>query len=315
MSTDTAFALGVLALAGPRFPDSLRAFLLTVVVVDDLLAIVVIATVYTETLSLVPLAGPSASLPPSSSSQHLLPAGPCLRGARGGAWVALLESGMEPVMLGLAMGLLAYAYPAARSASSARPSASASSASSRPPSSLASAREEVRTAISPNERLQHSAPVDELRDRPAVRARERGHRDRRRTPRGGAQLADHARHPVRLRRRPAAGLRRTTVAAHAATAGVSGRRWAGRRCRRRHGRGHRLHRLAADRSAHIRRARARRGEDRHPRRGARRLAPHLAVVPGDGAPPPPAADRGPARNGRADHRSVRRGRSGARPCA
>ena len=36
MSTDTAFALGMLALVGPRFPDRLRAFLLTVSVVDDL---------------------------------------------------------------------------------------------------------------------------------------------------------------------------------------------------------------------------------------------------------------------------------------
>src|SRR5882757_2909006 len=48
MSTDTALALGLLALVGPRFPDRLRAFMLTVVVVDDVLALVVIATVYTE---------------------------------------------------------------------------------------------------------------------------------------------------------------------------------------------------------------------------------------------------------------------------
>ena len=51
MSTDTAFALGLLALVGPRFPDRLRAFMLTVVVVDDILALVVIATVYTEQVS------------------------------------------------------------------------------------------------------------------------------------------------------------------------------------------------------------------------------------------------------------------------
>ena len=48
MSTDTAFALGLLALVGPRFPDRLRAFMLTVVVVDDILALVVIALVYTD---------------------------------------------------------------------------------------------------------------------------------------------------------------------------------------------------------------------------------------------------------------------------
>ena len=48
MSTDTAFALGLLAVVGPRLPDRLRAFMLTVAVVDDVLALVVIATVYTE---------------------------------------------------------------------------------------------------------------------------------------------------------------------------------------------------------------------------------------------------------------------------
>ena len=52
MSTDTAFALGLLAVVGRRLPDRLRAFILTVVVVDDLLALVVIATVYTEEITL-----------------------------------------------------------------------------------------------------------------------------------------------------------------------------------------------------------------------------------------------------------------------
>src|SRR5436309_8743440 len=55
MSTDTAFALGLLALVGPRFPDRLRAFMLTVVVVDDIVALVVIATVYSGSLHLVAL--------------------------------------------------------------------------------------------------------------------------------------------------------------------------------------------------------------------------------------------------------------------
>src|SRR5436189_4232588 len=55
MSTDTAFVLGLLALVGPRFPDRLRAFMLTVAVVDDIVALIVIATVYTDTLQVVPL--------------------------------------------------------------------------------------------------------------------------------------------------------------------------------------------------------------------------------------------------------------------
>ena len=55
MSTDTALALGVLALAGRRVPDRLRAFILTVVIVDDLLALVIIAAAYTDDLELVAL--------------------------------------------------------------------------------------------------------------------------------------------------------------------------------------------------------------------------------------------------------------------
>ena len=50
MSTDTAFALGMLALVGRRFPDSLRVFILTVAVVDDLVALVVITVVFTTAL-------------------------------------------------------------------------------------------------------------------------------------------------------------------------------------------------------------------------------------------------------------------------
>ena len=48
MSTDTAFALGMLALVGRRLPDRLRAFLLTFSVVDDVAALVVIAVVYSD---------------------------------------------------------------------------------------------------------------------------------------------------------------------------------------------------------------------------------------------------------------------------
>src|SRR5882757_7886245 len=54
MSTDTAFALGVLALVGSGLPGRLRSFLLTVAVVDDLVALIVIAFAYTEHLRVVP---------------------------------------------------------------------------------------------------------------------------------------------------------------------------------------------------------------------------------------------------------------------
>ncbi|ETA00203.1 sodium/proton antiporter, NhaA family [Frankia sp. CcI6] len=56
-ATDIAFALAVLAVIGRHLPSGLRTFLLTLAVVDDLLAIVIIAVVYTRHLSILPLLG------------------------------------------------------------------------------------------------------------------------------------------------------------------------------------------------------------------------------------------------------------------
>ena len=55
MSTDTAFSLGLLAVVGPRVPDRLRAFFLTVVVVDDLIGLLVIVLAHTGSVAVVPL--------------------------------------------------------------------------------------------------------------------------------------------------------------------------------------------------------------------------------------------------------------------
>ena len=155
MSTDTAFALGLLALVGPRFPDRLRAFMLTISVVDDLVALAVIATVYTETLRVVPLliAGAFFGAVLVARRGRFKPGLTCTVLAAG-AWVALLKSGVEPVVIGLAMGLLAYAYPAPRS--------SLESATERfrefreqPTAGLARiVRGELRSATPVNERLQ-----------------------------------------------------------------------------------------------------------------------------------------------------------------
>jgi len=116
MSTDTAFALGLLALVGPRFPDRLRAFMLTVVVVDDIVALVVIATVYTETLDVLPLLAAVVFFGAVVVMRTLRVRAGLVHAVLGAAaWVALLKSGVEPVVIGVAMGLLAYAYPAPRS--------------------------------------------------------------------------------------------------------------------------------------------------------------------------------------------------------
>jgi len=154
MSTDTAFALGVLALLGRRFPDRLRAFLLTVVVIDDVVALVVIAVAYTHHLSLLPLLVAAGLFAVVLAVRAARVHNGVVYLALGAAvWVALLESGVEPIVVGLAMGLLTYAYPAGR-AELERASDAFRLFREQPTPELArQALRGVEYAISPNERL------------------------------------------------------------------------------------------------------------------------------------------------------------------
>ncbi len=155
MSTDSAFALGLLALTGPRFPDRVRVFLLSVAVVDDLVSLVVIGTVYTRALAVVPLAAAIGIfavilvLRRARIRQGIVYA---LLGIA--AWVAVLKSGIDPVVVGLAMGLLTYAYPAARPDLERASDAFRSFREQPTPELARSASIGLNTALSPNDRLQ-----------------------------------------------------------------------------------------------------------------------------------------------------------------
>ncbi len=111
ISTDTAFALGVLALVGPRCPNRLRIFLLALAIVDDVAAIGVIAVFYTDDLDtgalgiaallflvLVALRAAAVSNPAPYVVVAVL------------LWLATYASGVHPTVAGVAMGLLFASY-------------------------------------------------------------------------------------------------------------------------------------------------------------------------------------------------------------
>ncbi|WP_206685819.1 Na+/H+ antiporter NhaA [Kribbella qitaiheensis] len=115
MSTDTALALGLLALVGRGVPDRVRVFLLTVFVVDDLIALLVIAVVYSENISLLPLMIAIVAFAAVLAAAMLKVRRPFVYVALGIAtWAALLTSGVDPVVAGLAIGLTASAYSPGR---------------------------------------------------------------------------------------------------------------------------------------------------------------------------------------------------------
>jgi Na+/H+ antiporter NhaA len=156
LSTDTAFAIGVLALVGPRLSGRMRVLLVTLLVIDDLVALGVIALAYTSDLAAVPLLVAGALLAAVLLVRALDVGRGWVYALLGVAlWAAVWRSGVDPVIVGLLMGLLTVARPAAR--------ADLEQATDRfrrfreqPTAQLAQvARESVDSALSANERLQH----------------------------------------------------------------------------------------------------------------------------------------------------------------
>jgi Na+/H+ antiporter NhaA len=155
MSTDTAFALGLLALVGSGLPDRLRAYLLTVAVVDDIVALLVIAVAYSGSISVVPLLVALALfgciLLVRAADIHF---GPVYFVLGTAVWVAFYEAGVDPVVAGLMGGVIALAYPAQRS-DLERASDIFRLFREQPTGELSrTARSALRSAVSPNERLQ-----------------------------------------------------------------------------------------------------------------------------------------------------------------
>lgn len=155
ISTDTAFLLGALAIIGPKFPARLRTFLLTLAVVDDVGALLVIALFYNAGIRWVPLA----------VAIVLVAAVACvrfLRAARGlsyavlgvALWVALAYAGIHPTLAGVAVALLIPVFAPRRG--DVERTAQLTQAFRESPNTLyaAAVTRSLRDSLSINERLQ-----------------------------------------------------------------------------------------------------------------------------------------------------------------
>jgi NhaA family Na+:H+ antiporter len=107
MATDIAFAVGVIALLGDRVPGALKVFLLTLAIVDDIGAIVVIAVFYSDALKWNWLATAAVLIALTYVLKRIrvwyLPVYVVLAG---GIWLALFESGVHATLAGVILGII-----------------------------------------------------------------------------------------------------------------------------------------------------------------------------------------------------------------
>lgn len=111
-ATDIAFALAVLAVVGSNLPTSLRAFLLTLAVVDDLIVITIIALFFTAGLALLPLGIAALLLAAWWVLQRLRVRTPLVYLPLAvAAWWFVHESGVHATVAGVLLGLLTRVRP------------------------------------------------------------------------------------------------------------------------------------------------------------------------------------------------------------
>jgi Na+:H+ antiporter, NhaA family len=105
-ATDISFAIGICAVLGRAVPGSLKTFLLALAIIDDLMAIIIIAVFYTDALSLISLALASLGIAGLVVLNLLDARKPALYVLFGlFTWVCVLKSGVHATLAGVAVGL------------------------------------------------------------------------------------------------------------------------------------------------------------------------------------------------------------------
>ncbi|MCM6772733.1 Na+/H+ antiporter NhaA [Nocardia sp. CDC159] len=112
VATDIAFALAVLALTGSRIPTTARVFLLSLAVVDDLIAIVLIAVLFTSAIAIGWLLVAAACFAGWALAQRFRLGSPLIYVPLALlSWFALHEAGIHPTLAGVLCGLLTRVRP------------------------------------------------------------------------------------------------------------------------------------------------------------------------------------------------------------
>jgi Na+/H+ antiporter NhaA len=157
MATDTAFAVGVLALVGRRSSMRLRMFLLTLVIVDDVAAISVIAIFYSSDIQAIALVAAVSLIGVMAWMRWAGVQQPLAYVVIGiGAWLAAYEAGVHPTVAGVAMGLLTGAYAPRRRTLQQAIGVTRAFRQQPSPALASAAARRISSALSPNDRLQHA---------------------------------------------------------------------------------------------------------------------------------------------------------------
>lgn len=155
IGTDTAFLLGALAIVGPAVSTQLRVFLLTVTVIDDIVAVTVIGVVYSESIQLVPLLVGLGCVVVLVVLNRLRQwrASPYVA-VVAVLWLATVQSGVHASIAGMVAGLLIPAWAPRKPEVETAASLFTAFRQSPMPSLQASASQGLARVISVNERLQ-----------------------------------------------------------------------------------------------------------------------------------------------------------------